>query len=190
MKFFSLHKTALYSIIFVFFLSSCSKEYETETFENSSLISVKLQGTQSVLSRANITILDVQFQILEDENNPNAWLSLNTINTGNHDLVNITGNDVVTLVDFEEIPTGFIYSIKLVLGDENSIVKNGVEYTLDMAQDCDYQSTNIVAKQLETNKLYDFLIEFDIDGSVEFLSQGTVLLDPKMNTLLRRFELF
>lgn len=190
MKFFSPNKTALYSILFLIFLSSCSKEHETETFENSSLISVKLQGTQSVLSRANIEILDVQFQVLEDETDSNAWLSLNSVNLGIHDLSDLTGNDVVTLVDFEEIPTGFIYSVKLVLGDENSVVKNGVEYSLVMAQGCDYQSTNIVSKQLETNTLYDFLIEFDIDRSVEFSSQGNVQLNPKMNTLLRRFELF
>lgn len=190
MNFLKPYKTAIYSVLFLFLLSSCSNEFETETFENSSLISVKLQGTPSQLSRANIEVLDVQIRVLEDETDPNAWVSLNTINTGIHDLTDITNNEVVTLVDFEEVPTGFVYNIKLVLGDQNSVVKNGIEYLLDMAPEHENASINIIEKQLNANKLYEFIIEFDVDRSVEFLSEGTANLNPKMSTLLRRFELF
>ena len=190
MKFLSHYNVAIYSLLFLFFLSSCSKEIETETFENSSLVSVKLQGTQSVLNKANIEVIDVQFRILEDETEPNAWVSLNTINTGIHDLTDITDDQVVTLVDFEEIPTGFIYSIKLVLGDQNSVLKNGIEYELDMIDGYENASENIVGKQLIANKLYEFLIEFDVDRSVSFSSDGDANLNPKISTVLRRFELF
>ncbi|WP_298901378.1 DUF4382 domain-containing protein [uncultured Psychroserpens sp.] len=190
MKFLSRSKTIIYSVFFLFIVSSCSKEIETETFDNSSLISVKLQGTQSLLNSANIEILDVQIKVLEEDSNPNAWVSLNTINTGIHDLANITDDEVVTLVDFEEVPAGFVYNIKLVLGDRNAVVKNGVEYVLEIAPEHENASTNIVGKHLKTNVLYDFLIEFDIDRSVEFSSEGTVNLNPRMSTLLRRFELF
>ncbi|WP_298756117.1 DUF4382 domain-containing protein [uncultured Psychroserpens sp.] len=190
MKFLSHYKTAIYSIIVLFFLSSCSKEIETETFDDSSLITVKLQGTQSLLNRANIEVLDVQLRVLEDESSPNAWVSLNTINTGIHDLTDITDNDVVTLVDFDVIPTGFVYNIKLILGDRNSVVKNGVEYVVSMAPEYENESINIIGKELNANKLYEFLIEFDIDRSIEFSSQGGVNLNPQISTHLRRFELF
>ena len=190
MKFLSHSKTIIYSLLVLLLVSSCSKEIETETFDNSSLISVKLQGTNSLLSHANIEVLDVQIKVLENDENPNAWVSLNTVNTGIHDLANITDNDVVTLVDFEEIPAGFIYSIKLILGDRNAVVKNGVTYNLDIAPEFENASTNVVYKQLKTNVLYDFLIEFDVDRSVVFSQEGTVNLNPQMSTLLRRFELF
>lgn len=183
-------KTAIFSLLILCLLVSCSNELETETFENSSLITVKLQGTPSQLNRANIEVLDVQLRVLEDETAPNAWVSLNAINTGIHDLTDITNNQVVTLVDFEEVPISFVYNIKLVLGDQNSAVKNNIEYVLDMAPECEYASINIVEKQLSANKLYEFIIEFDVDRSVQFSSEGTANLNPKMSTLLRRFELY
>ncbi|MEH6536973.1 MAG: DUF4382 domain-containing protein [Psychroserpens sp.] len=190
MNYFHTGKTAIYSLLFLFLVTSCSKEYDTETFENSSLVTVKLQGTQSVFSKVNIDVLEVQFRVLEDKNDPNAWMTLNTINTGIHDLTNITDSQIVTLVDFDEVPSEFIYSIKLVLGDQNSAIKNSVEYVLDMAPEHENGPVNIVEKQLKANSLYEFVIEFNLDDSIELTSEGNAELNPKMNTLLRRFELF
>lgn len=185
----NLHKSVIYSVLFLFLFCSCSQELDTETFDDKSLVTVKLQGTPSQLSRVNIEILDVQIRVLEDETNPNAWLSLTTMNTGIHDLTLLTNYEALTLVEFEEIPTGFIYNIKLVLGDQNSAVNNAIEYELIISPEQGHESINIVEKQLHANKLYDFLIEFDVDGSVELTTEGATL-HPKMNTLLRRYELF
>nr|WP_321234758.1 DUF4382 domain-containing protein [uncultured Psychroserpens sp.] len=190
MKYLHAYKTALFSVLFLFLITSCTKEYDTETYENTSLVSVKLQGTQSTFSRVNIEILDVQFRVLDDENDPNAWISLNTINTGIHDLSDITENQVVTLVDFEEVPSEFIYNIKLVLGDHNTVVKNGIEYELNLAPEYENASVNIVEKQLVANRLYDFVIEFNLDDSIEMSTEGNANLNPKMNTLMRLFNIF
>ncbi|MDG5490892.1 DUF4382 domain-containing protein [Psychroserpens sp. SPM9] len=184
------YKLLVCSFFLLVFATGCSKEYDTETFENTSLVTVKLQGTQSVFSKVNIEVLEVQFRVLEDENDPYAWVTLNTINTGIHDLSSITDNQVVTLVDFDEVPSEFIYSIKLVLGDQNSAKKNGVEYTLLLDAETENASANIVEKQLISNSLYEFVMELDLDESIEISTEGNAKLDPKMNTLLRRFELF
>jgi len=187
---FSFHtKTLLLSIFTLILLSSCTKEEESSSFENS-LVNVKLVGTQTQLNKFNLEILDVQLKVLEDETDPNAWLSLNTINTGIHDLTNFTDNQAITLVDFEQVPAEFIYTIKLVLGDDNLVVKNHVEYTVDIDPEFNNASTNILEKQLVENKLYEFVIELDIDKSVHFASQNEVKLNPKMNTLLRLYNLF
>jgi len=177
-------------VLSLFLMTSCSNELETETFENSTLVTVKLQGTPSTLSKANLEVIDIQLRVLEDESNPNAWVSLNTVNTGIHDLTKITDNTVVTLVDFEEIPSEFIYNIKLVLGDNNTMVKNGLEYVLDMAPEYNNASVNIVGKQLMSNKIYDFVLVFDVDGSIEMSSEGNANLNPKMSTEMRLFNLF
>ncbi|MGS2727741.1 DUF4382 domain-containing protein [Psychroserpens sp. BH13MA-6] len=183
-------KSIVFCVLSFVFLNSCSKEYDTETFDNSSLVTVKLQGTESVFSEAKIDILDVQLRVMEDVTNPNAWVSLHAINTGVHDLSDITNDDVVTLVDFEEVPVGFIYDIKLVLGDDHTVKKNGIEYTLHCSEAYESASINMVQKELVANMVYDFLIEFEIDDSVTLNSTGDAQLNPKMNTLLRRFELF
>ncbi|WP_431132734.1 DUF4382 domain-containing protein [Psychroserpens mesophilus] len=189
MTFFNNSKTLFISLLAVILLTSCTKEEESTPLENS-LVNVKLAGTQTQLNRLNLEILDVQLRVLEDETDPKAWISLNTINTGIHDLTDFTGNQVITLVDFEQVPAEFIYNIKLVLGDENSVVKNNVEYIVDIESEYGNASVNILEKQLVENKLYEFTIELNIDESVNFSSNNEVQFIPKMNTLMRLYNLF
>jgi hypothetical protein len=183
-------KILVIGVLTLFLVTSCSSELETETFESSTLVTVKLQGTPSIYSKANLEVIDVQLRVLEDESDPNAWVSLNTVNTGIYDLTKITENKLVTLVDFEEIPSEFIYNIKLVFGENNMAVKNGLEYVLDIAPEFDNASVNIVGKQLISNKVYDFVLVFDTDESIKMSAEGTANLNPKMSTEMRRFNLF
>lgn len=182
-------KTLLISLLALVLLTSCSKEVESTPLETS-LVNVKLVGTQTQLSRFNLEILDVQLRVLEDETDPNAWLSLNTINTGVHDLTGFTGNHVITLVDFEQVPAEFIYNIKLVLGDQNSVVKNNIEYIVDVESEYGNASVNILEKQLVENKLYEFTVELNIDESIRFSSENEAKLNPKTNTLMRLYNLY
>ncbi len=190
MKFLKSYKTAFYSLILILFFTSCSDEFDTETYENSALVSVKLQAAPSTFSNVNIDIQDVQFRILEDENNPNAWVSLNAVNTGVHDITQFSSGQIVVLVNFDEVPSKFVHNIRLVYGEENSVVKDGILYDLEMSPTSEHNSVNVVEKQLVSNKLYEFVIEFDVDNSIEVNSQGEAELHPKMNTMLRLFNLF
>lgn len=182
-------KTLFFGIFTLLLLNSCSKEEESSYIENS-LVNVNLAGTQTQLNRFNLEILEVQLKVLEDETDPNAWLSLNTINTGIHDLTKFTDNESIALVDFELVPTEFIYEIKLVFGDGNSVVKNHVEYAIDVESEYGNASVNVLEKQLVENKLYEFTIELDIDESIHFSSQNEAKLKPKTSTLLRLYNLF
>lgn len=184
--------TSFKSLIVVFLLislNSCSKEYETETFPDSALVTVKLQGLSSQLTSANIDVTDIQFQIKVDETEEGAWVSLNTVNMGVHDLTQITGNSVVTLVDFDEIDLGTVYGLKVVLGEDNSIVKNGITYQLSLHNNLPNEAVNLVNKDIQSNMLYEFIIEFDIDASV-ILNDQEAHLSPKTSLVMRRFELF
>jgi len=169
----------------MFFLSSCSKEPINETFENS-LINVKLSSTQSELSKLNIEVLDVQFRVKEDASMPNAWVSLNTKNTGIQEITCLSQNNTLSLVDFDEISSDFIYEIKVSYGSENMAVRNGVEHVLNTDALFQNASKNIIEKQLIPNTSYEFIVEFEIDNSVEFSSNGTANFTPKMNTVMRR----
>lgn len=189
MRFFNNSKALLISLLVIMLLTSCSKEDESSPIENS-LVNVKLYGTQTQLNRFNLDILDVELRVLEDETDPNAWLSLNAINTGIHDLTDFTDNQVITLVDFEQVPSEFVYTIKLVLGDNNTVVKNNIEYVVSIESEYGNASVNVIEKQLVENKLYEFTIELNIDESLSFSPQNEVKLNPKMNTLARSYDLF
>ena len=182
-------KTFLISLLAIVLLTSCSKEEESTPLDNS-LVNVKLVGTDTQLGQLNLEILEVQLRVLEDETDPNAWISLNTMNTGVHDLTRFSGNHVLTLVDFEQVPAEFIYNIKIVFGDNNSVVKNNLEYVVDVESEYGYASVNVLEKQLVENKLYEFTVEMNIDDSVRFSSGNEVKLNPKTSTLMRLYNLF
>lgn len=190
MKVFHSYKITILSLCSFFVLSSCSKEIESQLFENSSLVNVKLQAAESTFTKVNVDIQEVQFQVLEDGNDPEAWISLNMLNSGTVEMTPYDSNQIAVLVDFDEVPSEYIYSIRLVYGHQNSAVKNGITYNLDMSPNSDYDSINLVGKQLVTNKLYEFLVELDVDRSISVTNTGEAELDPKTNTVLRLFNLF
>ncbi|MEY8849641.1 DUF4382 domain-containing protein [Psychroserpens sp. XS_ASV72] len=182
-------KSILYVVLLLVSLSSCSKQEESG-FEDNSLVNVKLSATPSVYQSFNLDIIEVQLQVLEDQTDANAWISLNTINTGVQDVSQLRANKVINLVDFEQVPSDFIYSIKLVLGDNNTALKNGVTYDLYVTTDYINGSTNIIEKEFKENKLYDLTIELNIDESVNLSSENSAELQPKTSTLLRLYNLF
>ena len=125
----SFFRPLIFTLSLALLLFSCSHQDDDSKFETS-LVNVKLTATPSVLNSFNLDILEVQLRVLEDETDPDAWISLNTINSGIHDLTDLRNNQVISLVDFEQVPAEFIYNIKIVLGDENTAVRNGLAYEL------------------------------------------------------------
>ncbi len=189
MTFSRITKALILSLSILLSFSSCSPQDEDESFENS-LVNVKLAATPSTLNALNLDIKEVQLRVLEDENDPNAWLHLNTINTGVHDLTELRNNAIITLVDFEQVPAEFIYNIKLVLGDDNTAVKYGLTYDLQIDDAYENASINIVEKQFQKNKLYELTLELNIDESIDFTTQSEANFQPKTSTMMRRFNLF
>lgn len=187
--------TSFYKNIYLFFSllllvvsSSCSNEIESEPINNS-LVTVNLKASSSNFNEVNIEVLDIQFRIMEDENNPAAWQSLNTINTGVLDLGTLSRTDVITLVDFEEIESSFVYEIRLVLGNNNTAVMNEVSYSLSMPMGMPSECNNIINKQLTANVLYEFVVEFEVEKSIELMPDGDAQLTPKINTLMRTMNI-
>ncbi|MGB6269376.1 MAG: DUF4382 domain-containing protein [Olleya sp.] len=190
MTFLKTNKTLLFSFLFLALLNSCSKELETETFENSSLINIKLKGTPSQFNEADIELLNVQFRVMEDPTDPNAWINVNPNALGTHDIASYINDQTIILADFEEFPAKYIYDIRLEVGFENSVKKNGIIYPVNIDTEYRQGFSNIIKKQLDANKVYEFLIEIDVDKSITFYSNNEAYLTPKMSTNLRTFELF
>ncbi len=108
---------------------------------------------------------------------------------GVYDLTRITGDQVVTLVDFDEVGLDHIYNMKLVYGENNSMIKQGLNYDLVIAPELHNASINIVDRTPEANMIYEFIVEFDLDESIT-IENGIAQLRPQTSTILRRFEIF
>src|SRR5690606_11907898 len=99
------------------------------------------------------------------------------INAGIYDLLELTAGVNVLLFN-DEVPAGNISQIRLVLGEENTIVVNG--QILPLATPSAQQSglKIQVNENLEPGILYEFMLDFDVDKSIVAQGNGGYLLKP------------
>ena len=162
----SLYKFVL-MLIFGVFLTNCSTENAGQDFDiERASISVRFMDTPGGHEKVFIEVLDVQLLVIDDKIIPNCWLSLNAIDAGSNNLLDLTGDVETLLVDNLKIPTGTIYEIRLVLGENNSILTNGE--TISLAMPSIYQEGLVIrdVNFLDANVDYELVLEFDTDQSI------------------------
>ena len=82
----------------------------------------------------------------------------------------------------------YIYGIRLVLGDNNFIDLNNTLYSLDVTNLGNSTPSNLVKMELVPNRIYDFVIDVDIDKSVSFNEdQNMMILDLELYTAITQF---
>ncbi|MBC3845955.1 DUF4382 domain-containing protein [Winogradskyella echinorum] len=181
-------KFLFFSVIFIACFASCTPD-ETYSRTEVSNISVKLKSTIGDLNKVYVEIEDVQLKVKEDDNATNAWISLNAVNTGTYNIFDFREHSELELVDNFEIESTYIYEIRLVLGDNSFIDLNNTLYSLDILNLGNAIPSNLVKIELLPNRLYDFIINIDIDESVSFNEdENMMVLNPKLYTEIRQLR--
>lgn len=167
-----------YLLIVVFV--GCDDETSNSNEQGTASISVRLQDNPGDFDNVFVEVLEVMVKYNSDEGD-NGWQMLETINTGVYDLLELTGGVDVLLVDDFEIPTGVLKQIRLVLGEENTVVVEGD--TLPLSTPSAQQSglKIQVNQMLESNINYTFLLDFDVDESIVTAgNSGNIILKPTL----------
>lgn len=185
MKTLQFSKSILVLIVLGTFITSCSKE-ESPSNNDFTSITVNLTSESTVYSQVFLTVKDVQIQVEADGSNPKSWMSLEGINAGIYNFSDITKEEELVLIQDLVIPVSHIYKVKLVLGDDNSMVMNNVVYAINTTSN---ESVNTVDRVLKPNMSYEFTLDFELDKSL-VIEGPDVKLNPKMNTEMRLYELF
>lgn len=184
-----LHNIKFIAFAFIILLSitSCSKE-ELGRDRDFAGITVSLRSSAGNLDKVFIDIEDVQVKVKEDGSLPSSWISLNTINTGTHNVSDLRGNSELLLVDHFEIRPTYIYEIRLVLGNNNFMDVNETLINLDVTENGNATPANLVSSQFEGNHIYQLIINLDIDESISFNEdEDMTILNPKLYTEIRKF---
>ena len=113
--------TFLTAISLVFF-TSCPKN-ETKT-DGKAKLAVYLTDDPGDYDEVNVDIQDVQINFTTDS--AGGWQSLPGVAKGVYNLLDFVDNNDTLLVN-ADIPAGKIQQIRLVLGNDNTIVVDGVE---------------------------------------------------------------
>lgn len=166
----NLMKLSLLAILF-FAFTACSDDDNDKN--QTSKIMVHLTDAPGDYDAVYVDVQDVVVKYSDGD----SEVSLGNINAGIYDLLELTGGLTVLLAD-EEIPSGNVTQMRLVLGENNTIVVDGE--TFDLATPSAQQSglkLNI-NQTLEPGILYEFILDFDVEESVVVQGNGDYILKP------------
>ena len=171
-------KSFFLSIIVIVFVG-CNESDTTASTQGTSKISVKLMDDPGDYENVFIDVVDVRVKFGSDNDDENGWQSLEAINTGIYDLLELTGGVNVLLVDDYEIPSGTLKQIRLILGEDNTVVIDGETFPLRTPSAQQSGLKIQVNETLEGNYGYTFLLDFDVDESIVMAgNSGNINLKP------------
>jgi hypothetical protein len=127
--------------------------------------------------------IDVQDVVIKYSGDGEEEREIGTINTGIYDLLELTGGASVLLAD-DEIPAGRISQIRLILGDNNTVVVDGQTFPLSTPSAQQSGLKLNVNQDLEGGIFYEFILDFDADKSIVTQGNGGYSLKPVIRTEL------
>lgn len=158
----------------ILFLASCSK---SDNNSGKARLQVALTDDPGDFKAVYIDIQDVTINYSDSDDN--GWQSLPGVKKGKYNLLDLV-NDKDTLLADAYINPGVVKEIRLVLGDDNSVVLNSGE-TIHL-QTPSGQSSGVKLKLNSTvaaDILYKLVMDFDVAKSVhEAGGAGKYMLKP------------
>lgn len=175
----NLFKKATLLAFITFFSFGCSDDDSTKDAQGKAKVSIKLMDAPGDFEHVYIDIVDVMIKVNDGTDGDEGWQSLKTINTGVYDLLTLTGGVNVLLVDDFEVLAGTLNQIRLVLGEDNTVVIDGISHPLKTPS---AQQSGLKIKLNQTlmpNMAYTFLLDFDVDKSIVVAgNSGNINLKP------------
>lgn len=159
-------------------LVSCSSDDSGS--KESARVAVRLTDAPGDYKHVYVEVEDVMIKTTAEGGEEEGWKSLEGVNTGVIDLLSLTGGVTELLVD-TEIEAGYMHQIRLVLGDDNSIVTHAQpSATYDLKTPSAQQSglKIMVNEELQAGETYTFILDFDVDKSVVTTGSGDFSLKP------------
>ena len=165
-------------LIFLFGCNSDSNSPSLSDLDSMSRISIRLSDGPGDFDNVYIEILDIMIKVNDESDDESGWQSLGAVNQI-VDLLELTGGESILLVDAFELPPGMLNQIRLVLGDENSIVIDGETFPLRTPSAQQSGLKLKVNHELEPGFTYNILLDFDVDKSIVIAgNSGNIILKP------------
>ena len=152
--------TAMSSLLLV----ACSKNNDRST------LNVRLTDAPLAVDEVNVEILEVRVNMNEatatdaSEESSNGWIKMET-NKGVFNLLDLQ-NGIDTILGTALLPTGTVKEIRFILGPNNTIKENGVEYPLVIPSGASSGLKIKVDKALKAD-FETLLIDFDAALSIQ-----------------------
>ncbi|MDF1570564.1 MAG: DUF4382 domain-containing protein [Bacteroidales bacterium] len=163
--------------IFIAILGAACSETDTK---GDAVLKVHLTDAPAAYEEVLIDVVDVMYH-LTSETDSGSWKSLEVVNAGVYNLLDFT-NGLDTLLAEETLPTGTISQMRLVLGENNQVKKDGVYYDLKTPSAQTSGLKFLVNAELMAGLVYDLWIDFDAARSIVETGNGKFILKPVIRT--------
>ncbi len=153
---------------------SCSDDDQDR---NSARLVVHMTDAPGDYDAVFVDVIDVMIKA-EASTTDEGWTSLPNVTKGVYDLLSLTGGVTQLLAD-TNVPAGQLGQIRLVLGSNNSVVINGQTQALATPSAQQSGLKLKVNQNLEAGKMYEFLLDFNVDQSIVSAgASGGFMLKP------------
>lgn len=148
--------------------------------EDDARVVVRLTDSPGDYEKVNIDLTGVQVH-RETGNMESGWISLD-VNAGVYDLLTLT-DGVETVIADSRIPAGEISQLRLVLGNNNSVVVDGEEFHLKTPSAMQSGLKLQVHETLLEGVTYSLLLDFDAAKSIVITGNQQYILKPVIKTV-------
>jgi hypothetical protein len=154
-------------------LASCNKDKDPNPQSGNATISIKLGDSPAGFDAVNVEILKVNVNI------NGSWYEYAVATPGVYNLLQFTNGNTLLLLGPTSVPTGSISELRLILGDNNSIVVEG--FTLELitpsGQSSGYK-VKMDTQPLLSGVAYSLVLDFDVNKSVHPAGSNKYILNP------------
>lgn len=165
----------------VVFLTSCSKT-ENSSAAGGARLQVYLTDDPGNYESVFIDVQDVRINYSDDSTQ--GWTSLDKVARGTYDILRLV-NDKDTLLGDAQLKAGRIQQIRLVLGSNNFVRINGINYPLQTPSAQQSGLKLKINQRVEEGVLYQMVLDFDAGRSIVKTGGGKYILKPVIRTSLK-----
>jgi hypothetical protein len=168
--------TNLLAILILFGLAlfaSCNKDNNSDTQPEDATISIKMGDNPAAYDAVNVEILKIRANI------NGSWLEYQVASPGVYNLLDFINGNTLLLLGPTRVAPGSISELRLILGENNSIVVDGVTFELKTpsGQTSGYK-VKMEPVPLSSGVIYSLVLDFDVSKSVHPTGSNMYILKP------------
>jgi hypothetical protein len=171
--------TSFSALICLLFFTACNKD--DDAVEGRAKLQVYLTDDPGPYDAVKVDIQDVQIKHTGEAEA--GWQSLPGVAKGIYNLLDLVDNKDTLLVDADVSP-GKIQQIRLVLGDGNSIVVDGIETNLQTPSAQQSGLKLNIHQDVQDGFVYKLVLDFDASRSIVHTGSNKYILKPVIRTSL------
>jgi len=167
-------------------LVSCNDDDSNGSSSEMANLSIRMTDAPGDYDAVFIDVQGIEIQLEADDDldatdddgtEGSEWVTVDNVNTGIYDLLELTGGVSQLLAD-TEIEAGYVGQMRLILGPDNTVVVDGETKALNTPSAQQSGLKLQLNQRLEGGENYAFLLDFDVEQSIVETGNGGYNLKP------------